>query len=233
MLSAQFIRENEQRVRADVARRGADAPVDDILDLDARRRERIKHVEDMRAERNTVSKQIGQTRDEAERNERITAMRALGERLESAEAELRDIEHSLRDALNEVPNVLDPSVPDGADDSENIVLETVGEPTQFNFEPRPHWDLAAILDGIDFERGVKMAGSRFFVMKDGIARLHRALIQWMLDQHTAAGFEECYLPYMLSEESLTAWGSSPSSGITSIVTLKRTTTSSPPPKSPS
>jgi seryl-tRNA synthetase len=108
-----------------------------------------------------------------------------------------------------IPNILDPGVPRGRDESENVVVEMVGQPRSFGFAARPHWELGEILGGIDFERGVKMSGSRFFVLRGGVARLHRALIQWMLNSHVAAGFEEAYLPYMLSEESLLASGQLP------------------------
>lgn len=209
MLSAQFIRENEDRVRRDVARRNTSAPIDRILELDERRRDLIKQVETMRAERNAASKLIGKTKDESERNQRIAEMRELGDRLDGFEASLREAEAELQESLYEVPNILDPEVPDGVDESANVVVESVGEPPAFDFAPKPHWDLATSLDGIDFERGVKMAGSRFFVMKGGVARLHRALIQWMLNSHIDAGFEECYLPYMLSEASLFASGQLP------------------------
>ncbi len=209
MLSAQFIRENEDRVRADIARRGAEAPIDDVLRLDERRRVLIKQVESMRAERNAVSKEIGKTKDEEERNRRIAAMRELGDRLDGLEAELRDVERDLHNALLEVPNILDPSVPEGADESANVIVDTSGELPAFDFEPKPHWDLGPELGGIDFERGVKMSGSRFFVMRGAIAGLHRAIIQFCLDEHIRAGFTECYLPDMLSEASLYAAGQLP------------------------
>ncbi len=209
MLSAQFIRENEDRVRNDIARRRSEAPVDRVLELDNQRRDLIKEVEAMRAERNTASKEIGKTKDEEERNRRIAEMRELGDRLEGREEQLRQVEHDLNEALSEVPNILDPSVPDGDDESSNVVVETSGDLPSFDFDPKPHWELAEALRGIDFERGVKMSGSRFFVMRNGISRLHRALIQWMLDSHTAEGFEEHYLPYMLTEASLYASGQLP------------------------
>ena len=209
MLSAQFIRDNLDRVRRDMAARGADAPIDAILALDERRRALIGEVEGLRAERNAASKAIGQTKDADERAERIAAARALGERLDGLEAQLREAEASLTDALYEVPNVLDPETPPGADDSENVTLRTAGEPRAFGFEPKPHWEVGETLGGIDLARGAKMAGSRFFVLRGGIARLHRAMIQWMVDFHAAGGYVEHYLPYMLTEESFYASGHLP------------------------
>ncbi len=209
MLSAQFIRENRERVQRDIATRGAEAPVDDILSLDERRRTLLGEVETLRAERNVASKAIGATRDEGERAERIAAARALGEQLDGLETSLRETETALEERLYEVPNIIDPDTPPGTDESGNVTVKTVGEPRQFDFDPLPHWEIGEKLGGIDLARGAKMSGSRFFVLRGGIARLHRAMIQWMIDSHAAAGFEEHYLPYMLMEESFLASGHLP------------------------
>ena len=209
MLSARFIRENLDRVRHDTAARGAVAPIDEILTLDEQRRSLIGQVEGLRAERNTASKAIGATKDADERAERIAAARTLGEKLDGLEAQLRETEASLREALYEVPNILDATTPPGADESENVTVKTVGAPREFDFEPRPHWEVGEILSGIDLARGAKMSGSRFFVLRGGIARLHRAMIQWMIDFHLQGGYVEHYLPYMLTEESFYASGHLP------------------------
>ena len=210
MLTAQFIRENADRVRADLAARATAAPIDEILELDERRRSLLTEVEGLRAERNTASKAIGATKDAADRTERIEAARALGDRVDALETVLRELESTLQERLYEVPNIVDPAVPRGASEDENVVVETVGEPRTFDFEARPHWELGETLDGIDFERGVRMSGTRFFVLRGGVARLHRALIQWMLNSHVEeAGFVEHYLPYMLTEESFFASGHLP------------------------
>jgi seryl-tRNA synthetase len=209
VLSVQYIRENTERVKRDMERRNARVPVDRILDLDESRRDLIGQVEALRAARNAASREIGATKDQAEKQQRIEAMRVAGDRLDELERWLKEVEGELNDRLLEVPNILDPSVPDGPDESANVVLETAGKKPVFGFEPRPHWELAEIVGGIDFERAVKMSGSRFYVLRGGIAQLHRGLIQWMLNSHIAAGFEEHYLPYMLSEASLLASGQLP------------------------
>ncbi len=209
MLSVQYIRDNVERVKRDVLLRNTTAPIDRILQLDDERRALLQQVEALRARRNAVSKLIGASKDAAGREERISEMRAVGDEIEAFDAQLKAIESELQEKLYEVPNILDPGVPQGADEESNVVLETVGEKRKFGFQPRPHWELGALLDGIDFERGVKMSGSRFFVLRGNTARLHRALIQFMLNSHTAAGFEEHYLPYMLSEASLYASGQLP------------------------
>ena len=209
MLSAQFIRENEDRVRSDLASRGTEAPVDQILALDNERRTLLGEVEGLRADRNTASKAIGATKDPVERKERIEAARAVGDRLDGLEARLRDAEQELHNCLLEVPNVLDPQTPIGPDEESNVVVETVGTPRAFEFEAKPHWEIGEALAGIDITRGAKMSGTRFFVLRGGIARLHRAMLQWMIDSHADGGFVEHYLPYMLTEESFFASGHLP------------------------
>lgn len=209
MLSVDFIREHLDRVRRDIALRNTTAPLDRILKLDEERRELLHQVEALRHERNVVSKAISQIKDPAEREERIVAMRAVGTRIDELMAKLREVEAELSQALLEVPNIVNPSVPPGPDESGNVVVETWGTPRTFNFDPLPHWELGERLGGLDLARGVKMAGSRFFVMRGPLARLHRGLIAWMLDRHREAGFVEHYLPYMLSEASLYASGQLP------------------------
>jgi len=209
MLSVQFIRENVDRVRHDMALRNTSAPIERILHLDDERKELLVHVEALRAERNTTSKLIGASNDSAERETKIAAMREVGDRIETFDVRLKAVEKELQEKLYEVPNILDPSVPPGPDESSNVVIETVGDLPRFDFQPRPHWELGPMLGGIDFERGVKMSGSRFFVLRGGVASLHRALAQFFLNEHIAAGFTECYLPDMLTEASLYASGQLP------------------------
>lgn len=209
MLSAAFIRDNLERVRADLAARGTEAPLDDIVALEERRRALLREVEGLRAERNAASKAIGGTKDAAERERRIGAARELGERLGGLEERLREAGRDLRGRLLQVPNVIAPDTPRGADERANEVVRTVGEPRPFAFAPLPHWELGERLGGLDLERGARMAGTRFFVLRGGLARLHRAMIQWMIDAHVEAGFTEHYLPYMLTEESFVASGHLP------------------------
>jgi len=209
VLSLQFIRDNTERVKRDLLLRYATAPIDRILQLDDERKALLQEVEALRAERNSVSKLIGASKDGAERETRIAAMRLVGNRVDALDARLRVVQEELGAKLLEVPNIVDASVPKGPDDSSNVIREVVGEQRLFDFEPRPHWEIGAILDGMDFERGVKMSGSRFFVLRGQTSRLYRALVQWCLNDHVAAGFIEHYLPYMLSEASLFASGQLP------------------------
>lgn len=209
MLSIQFIRENTERVRRDMLLRNAPVNIDRVLQLDEQRRALLQQVESLRARRNSVSRAIGATRDQSEREVRITEMRLVGEEIERLEAKLRSVEEELQQRLYEIPNIVDEAVPKGPDETSNVVVETIGEPRPFDFEPRPHWELGAIVDGLDIDRGAKMSGSRFYVLKGPLARLQRALIQFMLDEHLAAGFTEAYVPYMLNEASLFASGQLP------------------------
>ena len=209
MLSLQFIRENADRVKRDVLLRNSTAPVDRILQLDEERREVLQQVEALRAKRNTVSKAIGASKDSADREVRITEMRLVGDEIDRLDGRLNKIESELKEKLYEVPNILDPNVPKGPDETSNKVVETVGDLPHFPFAPRPHWELGEIVGGLDIERGAKMSGSRFYTLRGALAKLQRALIQFMLDEHGRAGFSEAYLPYMLTEASLFAAGQLP------------------------
>lgn len=210
MLDINLIREKPDLVReALVKRQMSPMPVDKILDLDERRRSLIQDVETMRSERNTVSKEIGRMKDKDARQAKIDAMRSLGEKIDAVDQELKQVEDQLENLLSEIPNIPDPEVPVGVDDSDNVILRTVGELPVFDFEPKPHWDLGPELGIIDFERGVKLAGSRFYVLSGPGALLQRALIFWMVDLHIRQGYLEKYPPYMVREEILYGSGQLP------------------------
>ncbi len=219
MLSITFLREHPEDVRHALARRHAEAPLDEALALDAEWRGTLAEVETLRAERNALSKEIGElsrlaktaaTREakhaEHRRSDLVARSSFLGERLEQLEAGLREMEGRLRDLLLQIPNVPADDVPEGADESANVVVRQSGEPPAFDFPPKPHWDIGESLDIIDFERGIKLSGSRFFVLKGAGARLERALIAWMLDVHSSRGYLEVYPPAMIKEENLWAGG---------------------------
>ena len=210
MLDIKLIREDPERVREALVKRQMDAsPVDQILSLDNKRREQIVNVETMRSERNTVSKEIGRMKDKVVRQAKIEAMRELGSKIESFDSELQLVEGDLKALLLEIPNIPDPDVPVGVNDSDNIVLRTVGEIPEYDFEPKPHWDLGPELGIIDFDRGVKLAGSRFYVLSGAGALLQRALVFWMAGLHIQQGYLEKYPPYMVREEILFSTGHLP------------------------
>jgi len=210
MLDINLIREEPDLVRQALEKRQmSPSPVDQILVLDEQRRSLIQDVETMRSERNSVSKEIGRMKDKEARQEKIDAMRVLGEKIDAVDSELNKVEADLQALLAEIPNIPDPEVPVGVDDSDNIVLRTVGEKPTFDFEPKPHWDLGPELGIIDFERGTKLAGSRFYVLSGQGALLQRALIFWMLGLHTRQGYLEKYPPFMVREEILYGSGQLP------------------------
>lgn len=209
MLDIQVIREKPEEVRAALRRRGIDPPIDRILELDSQRRGLLTEVEGLKAERNRASKEIGKTREEAERQTRIQQMRLVGEKIEALDAQVSQTDEALLALMHEIPNLPDPSVPDGPDDSANPVVRTVGEPKTFEFALQPHWDLGPALGILDLERGVKMTGSRFYVLSGAGARLQRALIAWMLDLHIRQGYLEQYTPFLVREATLFAAGQLP------------------------
>ncbi|MCS6879816.1 MAG: serine--tRNA ligase [Oscillochloridaceae bacterium] len=205
MLDIKLLRESPDYVKQQLARFAIDGSVvDRVLAFDERRRALLREVEDLKARRNAVSKAISRMQDEAERNAQIAAMREVGERISALDHEVVRVEEEQRATMLEIRNLPHPDVPDGSDDSDNPVVYQEGEPRTPPFA-KPHWDLAEALGIINFEQGVKLAGSRFYVMRGLGARLQRATIQWLLDLHLRQGYEEIYTPFVVREHVL--WGS--------------------------
>jgi seryl-tRNA synthetase len=205
MLDIRLIREQPDMVKAALGRAGVDpAQVDAVLAYDERRRALLRDVEQLKALRNAVSKEIGKMSDAVEREARIAEMRTVGDRIAALDRELAAVEEQQLAALMELRNLPHPAVPDGPDEAYNVVVAQEGEPRTFDFTPKPHWELGEALDIIDFERGVKLSGSRFYVLKGLGARLQRALIQWMLDLHIQQGYNEVYTPFVVKEQCM--WG---------------------------
>ena len=203
MINIQLIRNRPDEVREAMRRRNEDAPLDRIAELDADRRTAIVEADELRARRNEVSRQIGQTRERPQ--ELIDEMRQVSARIRILEETIRALESEVNALLLSIPNMPLEDVPPGADESANVVKYIKGEAPHFDFQPLPHWELGENLGIIDFQRGAKIAGSRFFVLKGKGARLQRALIDWMLDTHTGEhGYEELYLPNIATTESATA-----------------------------
>jgi seryl-tRNA synthetase len=210
MLDINLIRENPDLVRKALDVRQMDpAPVDQVLDLDLKRRTIIQEVEALRAERNEGSKEIGRTKDPDERQAKIEAMRAIGDKISALDGQLREVEVELTTVMSTFPNIPDAKTPYGVDESENVVLKALGELPEFDFQPKPHWDLGPELGIIDFERGVKLAGSRFYVLSGAGARLQRALIAFMLDLHIKQGYTEKYTPFMVRTDTVYGAGQIP------------------------
>ena len=201
MLDLRFIRENPDVVREALANRNDTAPIDEILELDTERRRKVQELEDLRRARKEVAR---------DRQAAAEKGRELRGQIHDLEETVRGIEQKLNDLLLQVPNIPDASVPVGKDEADNIVLRQWGEPKTFDFDPAPHWTLGESLDIIDFERGVKLSGSRFYVLKGLGARLQRALIAFMLDLHTSEhGYREIYPPFMVKQECMVGAGQLP------------------------
>lgn len=210
MLDIKLIREETEFVKEALAKRQiTPAIIDDIVLLDEERRKLILDVENKKAERNAVSKEIGRMKDKEEREAKIAAMRTLGQEIATLDERLKDVETRLLELMSEIPNIPDADVPFGVDDKDNVVIRTIGEKKEFDFEPKPHWELGPQLGIIDFDAGVKLAGSRFYVLEGAGARLERALIFWMLDLHIRQGYREIYPPWMVREEVMYASGQLP------------------------
>ena len=210
MLDIKLIREQPDHVKQQLARADVDpAQIDALLGYDERRRALLQQAEALKAERNAASKEIGKMKDAAARDERIAAMRAVGDQIAVLDKELATVEQAQHDLLAGLRNLPHPDVPDGPDDEHNVVIAQEGEPQQFAFAPKAHWELGESLDIIDFERGVKLSGSRFYVLKGAGARLQRATIQWLLDLHVQQGYREVYTPFVVKEETVWASGQLP------------------------
>ncbi|PKN97242.1 MAG: serine--tRNA ligase [Chloroflexi bacterium HGW-Chloroflexi-4] len=210
MLDLNFIRENPEVIKKSLADRQMDAsPVDAVLSLDIDRRNLLTQVEKLKAERNVVSKEISTTKDPSERQKKIDAMREVGNQIASLDETVREVDEKLKYLLASIPNIPDPATPYGKDDSENVVLRTIGTLPKFDFQPQPHWELGTKLGIIDFDRGTKLTGSRFYILNGLGARLQRAVIAYMLDLHTRQGYDERYTPFMVKAETLYASGQLP------------------------
>lgn len=210
MLDINLIREQPEVVRKSLADRQMDvAPVDQILELDRERRAIIQETESLKAQRNAVSKEISKAKDPAERQVKIEAMRQVGDHISQLDEDLRKTGSSLNTVLAAIPNIPDPRTPVGKDESENVLLFSVGEIPQYDFEPKAHWDLGPALGILNFEQGVRMTGSRFYVLSGAGARLQRALISWMLDLHVRQGYTEKYTPFMVKEQTMFGAGQLP------------------------
>jgi seryl-tRNA synthetase len=210
MLDINIIRETPDIVRNSLRKRQDETGVvDQILELDSKRRNMIQEVETLKAERNVVSKEIGRMKDASIRQEKIEAMRQVGECINDLDESLRNIESSINEKLAMIPNIPDKRVPLGKDEHENVVIKTVGEKPKFQFDVKAHWNLGPDLGIIDFERGVKITGSRFYILSGAGARLQRSLISWMLDLHTRQGYTEKYTPFMVKSQTLFGAGQLP------------------------
>ncbi|NOZ95367.1 MAG: serine--tRNA ligase [Acidobacteria bacterium] len=213
MLPRELFRNEPDRIRRMLRDRHTEADLDRLLEVDGAWREVLVRVEELKARRNVGSKEIGALFKAGERREaegRKAEMAALGEEIKALEAEASALEAELAALELTIPNLFDESVPVGTDESDNRVERSWGEPPDFGFEPKAHWDLGPELGILDFERAAKIAGARFAVLRGAGAALERALISYMLDLHTGKhGYTEVLTPYLVSSESLRGTGQLP------------------------
>ena len=211
MLDPQLVRNQLDFVQEQLARRGFELDTNKLADLETQRRAIQVETQQLQNERNTRSKSIGQAKA---RGEDIAPLLAevgdLGDKLKALESQLDDIQTQLKDELSGIPNIPHESVPTGKSEDDNVQVRLWGEPTTFDFEVKDHLDVGEGLGLLDFEAAAKLSGARFSVMRGALARMHRALTQFMLDTHTQEhGYQEAYVPYLVNSDSLRGTGQLP------------------------
>ncbi|HAA38421.1 MAG TPA: serine--tRNA ligase, partial [Firmicutes bacterium] len=211
MLDLKFVRDNLDVVRKALQDKGETAAVDRFSELDTRRRDLLREVEQLKNKRNIVSAEVARMKKAKEDAGAVIAeMRAVSQQIKTLDQQTREVEQALQEILLTLPNIPDESVPVGESEDDNVPVRYVGEPPQFNFTPKPHWDIATNLDIIDFERAGKVTGARFAFYKGWGAQLERALINFMLDLHTTEhGYTEIFPPFMVHRHSMVGTGQLP------------------------
>lgn len=211
MLDLKFIRNNPDLVREGMRKKRVEAPLDELLELDERRRKDLYEVEQLKNERNENSKQVAERKKTGQdASDLIERTRAISKDIKDRDEDIAQIDLGIQEILLAIPNVPDGSVPEGDNDQDNLEVSRWGEPTKFDFEPLAHWDLGTNLDILDFERAVKISGSRFVVDKGLGARLERSLVNFMLNLHTGEhGYREIFPPVLMNGASMTGTGQLP------------------------
>ncbi|MGL5617182.1 MAG: serine--tRNA ligase [Sarcina sp.] len=214
MLDLKRIRNNAEEIKAALGNRGEKfdvSVIDEVIKLDEERRTDLVEVETLKSKRNQVSAEIPKRKKAGEDVTEVMAeMKKIGETIKEFDARINEIDEKIEYIMLRIPNIPNPQVPDGATDEDNIEIKKWGEPTKFNFEPKAHWDLGTDLNILDFERGSKVAGSRFTFYKGNGARLERSIINYFLDKHTFEnGYTEILPPYMANRDSMIGTGQLP------------------------
>jgi seryl-tRNA synthetase len=211
MLDIKMIRQSPERVRKALEDRGAGVDLETFLSLEGQRRKLLQDVEALKARRNQASGEVARLKRAGEdASALIDELSILSDRVKSQDSELKELDQRVQDWLLGVPNVPHDSVPLGRTEADNPVLRTWGEPARPDFTPLEHWDLGPRLGGLDFERAAKITGARFALLTGWAARMERALINFMLDQHTERnGYLECLPPFIVNRDSMTGTGQLP------------------------
>ena len=211
MLDIKILRQEPERIKEALKKRNNDLDIEPAIVLDKERRAILTEVEQKKAKQNEISKQIPQLKKAGENTDAIFAeMKELSNEIKADDEKVREIDEKLQNFMLRIPNIPNAEVPVGTDDSENVEIRKFGEPRKFDFEPKAHWDIGTDLDILDFERGTKVAGTRFTVYKGLGARLERAIIQFFLNTHAdESGYKEILPPYMVNRASMTGTGQLP------------------------
>lgn len=211
MLDIKLIRQEPDKVKAALARRKEEDKIDELLSLDQRRRDVLYEAEQLKSKQNAVSKEIPKIKKEGGDVAPIFAeMKELSEKIKGHDAELRELDEAIHALMLRIPNIPNPTVPDGDTDEDNVEIRRFGEPTKFNFEPQAHWDLGESLNILDFASAAKITGARFTVYRGLGARLERAIINYFLNMHTEQhGYTEIFPPYMVHRNSMIGTGQLP------------------------
>jgi len=208
MIDMKVIRESPELVQKALEQRGIAFDLDALVKLDKQHRNLLQQFEELRAKHNQMSKQIG--KGGGDRQQLIAQMRQIGDEISSLQQEVNQTKSKLEALLLELPNIPHPSVPLGKDEASNVTVRSWGEPKSFSFKPLPHWELGEKLGILDIPTGVKLSGTRFYVLKGLGARLQRALISFMLDLHTSKHeYKEIYPPFMVKRECMVGSGNLP------------------------
>lgn len=210
MLDLKFVRQNPEVVRQALVNKGVEVDLDRILSLDLERRQILTEVEQLKAKRNDVSKQVGVLKKQGQDASHIIAeMGSIGDRIKELDERSREVEEELQALMYTLPNVPSAEAPVGRDDADNVEVAQWGTPRQFAFTVRPHWDIGTMLDGLDFERAGKVTGSRFTILKGGVARLSRALVSFFINHHLDNGYREVLPPVIVNTASYYGSGQFP------------------------
>ncbi len=211
MLDIKFVRDNPEEVLTALKNRGNSLTLDGFMELEKERRDILGEVEVLKSQRNAVSKQISEMKKNKENTDEIVAqMRQVGDKIGALDARLKEVETGLRDIMLNIPNIPNASVPVGKDENDNPEIRKWSEPKQYDFIPKPHWEIGEDLDILDAERAAKVTGARFTFYKGLGARLERSVINFMMDLHTGEhGYTEMLAPFIANKESMTGTGQLP------------------------
>lgn len=211
MLDIKMIRQNTDEIKERLATRGVKAEkIDALLEKDKRRRELLVETEGLKQKRNEVSAEIANAkRNKQDATDAIKEMREVGAKIKSLDEELEEVEATVKDMASRLPNLPNPTIPVGPDESANVELRKVGTPREFDFEPKAHWDIGEDLGILDFDRGAKVSGARFVYYKGLGARLERAVYNFMLDEHAKEGYTEMLPPYIVNAQTMYGTGQFP------------------------